>query len=319
MQAWDIKTGALLRAQLAHRGMVTALAFAPAPRLLFSAGVDGAVGAWTDKGALLQLAPPPGGGCAGPLFSLAWGARHGVLVAGGNAVVHMLALDGGEATRLRHAVQAAAAPGGSSSGASGNGGGSGGVGGASSSGGGGFGAGGSSGNGGIANAAGGAHGRGADAASEQRPLLAPVCPPFRGWPHPSAAGAAAGGDSAAAAHDAAPLRAEPSAASRRTAATAATAAAASAAATTAAGGAREEEYYDACHTDIVKAIEISDSRVFTGGFDRAICIYDLDKLAKGREALRRVRGAARAAITGLAADPGIYLLEASEVPELSAK
>lgn len=55
LQAWDLKSGALLRTQTVHRGMVTAVVFAPSARLLFSAGIDGAVGIWTDKGTLLQV------------------------------------------------------------------------------------------------------------------------------------------------------------------------------------------------------------------------------------------------------------------------
>jgi hypothetical protein len=35
VQVWDLKTGALLRTQTVHRGMVTAVVYAHAPRLLF--------------------------------------------------------------------------------------------------------------------------------------------------------------------------------------------------------------------------------------------------------------------------------------------
>jgi hypothetical protein len=55
LQVWDLKAGALLRTQTVHRGMVTSVVYAPGARLLFSAAIDGAIGVWTDKGALLQV------------------------------------------------------------------------------------------------------------------------------------------------------------------------------------------------------------------------------------------------------------------------
>lgn len=54
-QAWDLKSGALLRTQTAHRGMVTAVVWAPSARVLLSCGIDCAIGIWTDKGTLLQV------------------------------------------------------------------------------------------------------------------------------------------------------------------------------------------------------------------------------------------------------------------------
>jgi hypothetical protein len=35
--------------------MVTSVVYAPGPRLLFSASIDGAIGVLTDKGTLLQV------------------------------------------------------------------------------------------------------------------------------------------------------------------------------------------------------------------------------------------------------------------------
>ena len=54
-QVWDLKTGQLERIQTVHRGMVTCLAYAPSAKLLFSGSIDGSIGVWTDKGALLQV------------------------------------------------------------------------------------------------------------------------------------------------------------------------------------------------------------------------------------------------------------------------
>lgn len=48
-------------------------------------------------------------------------------------------------------------------------------------------------------------------------------------------------------------------------------------------------------------------------FDRAICIYDIEKLAKGRECFKRVRDCARAAITSLALDPRTNVLLAGSL------
>ena len=56
-QAWDLKSGALLRTQAVHRGMVTSVVYASGARLLFSASIDGAIGVWGVKGTLLQVGP----------------------------------------------------------------------------------------------------------------------------------------------------------------------------------------------------------------------------------------------------------------------
>ena len=48
-------------------------------------------------------------------------------------------------------------------------------------------------------------------------------------------------------------------------------------------------------------------------FDRAICIYDIEKLDKGRECFKRVRDCARAAITSLSFDPRTNVLLAGSL------
>jgi hypothetical protein len=58
---WDLKAGQLLRTQVVHKGMVTAIVYAGSAKLLFSCSIDGTIAAWTDKGALLQVG---GGGQA---------------------------------------------------------------------------------------------------------------------------------------------------------------------------------------------------------------------------------------------------------------
>jgi hypothetical protein len=318
LQAWDLKSGALLRTQVAHRGVATNVVYAHAPRLLFSASVDGAVGVWTDKGTLLQvrgrrgdhfrpavspeaaarsrqtggqqrglpsrparaLCPSPAQlvPTGSPLFSLAWSNQLRLLVAGGHSILHVFRVDAAEATRLRHTRNAAT----------------------------GGGSGGRSAGGGAA--AGGGAGAAATAAvihGDERPVLVRVCPPFRGWRHPSAAGSsgrpsrsaasseprqgsslpstAAGGAQRSSSGDAAATpdgAAEAggshavdaawlgggSAGGGGAAAAAASAAAADQGVVLAGRGTREEDYFAACHTDIVKCIVVADSgKIFTAG------------------------------------------------------
>lgn len=132
-QVWDLKTGQLQRIQTVHRGMVTCLAYAPHAKLLFSGSIDGSIGVWTDKGALLQVG---WWGCelqrqscparaammdsdhhtpcahhaaqvvptGWPVFSLAWGGRQRMLVAGGNSVLHIFRLEMADVLRAKHAA-----------------------------------------------------------------------------------------------------------------------------------------------------------------------------------------------------------------------
>ncbi|KAF6254405.1 WD40-repeat-containing domain protein [Scenedesmus sp. NREL 46B-D3] len=67
---------------------------------------------------------------------------------------------------------------------------------------------------------------------------------------------------------------------------------------------REEDYYGVCHTDVLKCIVITEGgKIFTAGFDRCICSYDVDKLDKPKEAFKRVKDCARSGLTSLAFDP----------------
>lgn len=54
-QVWDLKLGRLIRTQLVHKGAVTSLVYASSVNLLFSGSIDGSIGVWGDKGALLQV------------------------------------------------------------------------------------------------------------------------------------------------------------------------------------------------------------------------------------------------------------------------
>ncbi|KAI8472624.1 MAG: WD40-repeat-containing domain protein [Monoraphidium minutum] len=297
IKVWDLKTGALLRAQAAHRGMVTAVVYAPAARLLFSASIDGAVGVWSDKGTLLQLVPT-----GWPLFSLAWSEHQRILVAGGNSVLHVFGVDIAEATHLKHARHAAQATSGHPAG-------------------GGAGAGGGSGGKQAPPTAAAAAALAAAAAAaraDEAPVLIRVCPAFCGWPHPTAAYRRTGsaGSAARAPLDAPDGGGGGAGGSMRPSRDGAGSAGGEPQLAAALGqrGAQEHEYYSACHTDVVKCIVITDgSKIFTAGFDRAICIYDTEKLDKGRECFKRVRDCARAAITSLSLDARANVLLAGSL------
>mmetsp|Transcript_33374 Transcript_33374/g.84557 ORF Transcript_33374/g.84557 Transcript_33374/m.84557 type:complete len:866 (-) Transcript_33374:212-2809(-) len=58
-----------------------------------------------------------------------------------------------------------------------------------------------------------------------------------------------------------------------------------------------------CHSDVVKCIVVTDTgKIMSGGFDKAICIYEFDKLDKPREAFQRMRKCHTAAIVSMAYD-----------------
>eukprot|EP00775_Hariotina_reticulata_P004041 gene4041-4288_t len=237
IKVWDLKTGQLLRTQIVHRGVVTALAYSSSAKLLFSASIDGSIGVWTDKGSLLQVVPT-----GWPVFSLIWDSKHQILVAGGNSVLHVFKdgllaamLEQGDdmSTEQNCELEEATAAVGSNDGA-----------------------------------AAGSNAGAADTLSEAAGSTISGSK--------QKAGAAHGGNKASA-NDGMPFGC-----SRQ----------------------REDDYYGVCHTDVVKCIVVTDAgKIFTAGFDRCICSYDIDKLDKPKEAFKRVRECGRAGLTSLAYDP----------------
>ncbi|KAL6755154.1 WD40-repeat-containing domain protein, partial [Haematococcus lacustris] len=60
---------------------------------------------------------------------------------------------------------------------------------------------------------------------------------------------------------------------------------------------------DLCHWDVVKCIVVTETgKIMSGGFDKAICIYEFDKLDKPKEAFQRIRKCHTAAIVSMAYD-----------------
>ncbi|WIA17403.1 hypothetical protein OEZ85_014259 [Tetradesmus obliquus] len=319
IKVWDLKTGQRLRSQAVHKGMVTCLAYASSVKLLFSGSIDGSIGVWTDKGSLLQVVPT-----GWPVFSMAWSSKHHILVAGGNSVMHIYKVDMSDVLRLKHArhnaqptarqqlqqqqdspVSAAAAGLGIAGGP------------------------GSSdapqvlrrvcpafkgwkqhqrpgscaavGVEALGKKDGGGGGRFTQNFDDEQPDLLAAAQASE-----TAADAAAAANSAAAGGDAM----SEAAASTNTSSSRPKAAAGGSRGAGSAGGLvygsrqREEDYYGVCHADVVKCVVITEGgKIFTAGFDRCICSYDVDKLDKPKEAFRRVKDCARAGLTSLAFDP----------------
>ncbi|KAJ9523676.1 hypothetical protein QJQ45_020098 [Haematococcus lacustris] len=60
---------------------------------------------------------------------------------------------------------------------------------------------------------------------------------------------------------------------------------------------------DLGHWDVVKCIVVTETgKIMSGGFDKAICIYEFDKLDKPKEAFQRIRKCHTAAIVSMAYD-----------------
>lgn len=241
IKVWDLKTGTLIRTQTVHKGAVTSIVYASSVKLLFSASIDGTIGVWTDKGSLLQVVP-----LGGPVFSLAWGSKQRMLVAGGNSILHVFNVDTADALKLKQARRQAEHSSAPRTGA-----------------------------GPAVNAT-------QQAASDAPKILKRACVPFRGRNIISQAKAdelnerRPGGGSFAS---------ESVALGSSSAAT------------------DKDKVKDYCHTDVIKAIVVTSAgKIFSGGFDRCLCMYETDKLEKPEDAFKKIANCHKAGIVSLGYD-----------------